>query len=41
MTILKSSLKMLHPFVPFVSEEVWSRLPNKKNKTKMLIVEKW
>jgi valyl-tRNA synthetase len=32
-------LKVLHPFMPFVTEEIWSMMPipNKK----LLIVEKW
>ncbi|MBT9151584.1 MAG: Valine--tRNA ligase [candidate division WS2 bacterium] len=41
--ILKESLKILHPFVPFVTEEVWSLLPRKKDDfgREMLMVEKW
>jgi len=35
--ILENSLKLLHPFMPFVTEEIWSMLPNKN----LLIVEKW
>ena len=31
-------LKVLHPFMPFVTEEIWSMLPNKKN---LLMVESW
>jgi len=38
--ILSESLKFLHPFVPFVTEEVWGLLPLKE-KEGMLIVEKW
>ena len=26
-TVLESSLRMLHPFVPFVTEEIWQQLP--------------
>jgi len=26
--VLKSMLKMLHPFMPFITEEIWSNLPN-------------
>jgi len=36
---LSKILKILHPFMPFVTEEIWSIMPN-KNKT-LLIVEKW
>lgn len=37
--ILTTSLKLLHPFMPFVTEEIYSKLPL-KNKT-LLLVEKW
>ncbi len=37
--VLASSLKMLHPFMPFVTEEIYSFLPLKEKK--MLIVEEW
>ncbi|MCX6751707.1 MAG: class I tRNA ligase family protein [Candidatus Nomurabacteria bacterium] len=32
-------LKVLHPFMPFITEEIWSMLPV-KNKN-LLIIEKW
>ncbi len=48
---LKEMLKLLHPFMPFVTEEIWSYLPkndkeierNKKegNENNFLIKEKW
>lgn len=31
-------LKILHPFIPFVTEEIWSMMPKKDN---LLMVEKW
>lgn len=37
--VLIDSLKLLHPFMPFVTEEIWSRVPPKGKK--MLIVESW
>ena len=43
--ILENSLKLLHPFMPFVTEEIWQILMNtdKKqiNTDRLLIVEKW
>ena len=37
--ILEKSLKILHPFMPFVTEEIWSMMPVKNKK--LLMVEKW
>ncbi|MFZ2523308.1 MAG: valine--tRNA ligase [Minisyncoccia bacterium] len=37
--ILENSLKLLHPFMPFITEEIWSYLPY--NNKKMLMVTKW
>ncbi|MDD5152904.1 MAG: valine--tRNA ligase, partial [Candidatus Pacebacteria bacterium] len=41
--ILSTTVKMLHPFIPFITEELWSMLPrSKKTKDKnLLIVEPW
>ena len=38
-TVLLDSLKMLHPFVPFITEEVYQKMPEKPKKA--LIVEDW
>ena len=37
--VLKNSLIMLHPFMPFITEEVWGLLP--KNNNSPIIIEKW
>ena len=37
--ILERSLRALHPFMPFVTEEIWSMVPIKNKK--MIIVESW
>lgn len=37
--ILTICLKILHPFMPFVTEEIWSKLPLKNKK--LLIIESW
>ncbi|MFA5052712.1 MAG: valine--tRNA ligase [Parcubacteria group bacterium] len=40
-TILLGSLKMLHPFMPFVTETVYQELPKKVRREKFLMVEHW
>jgi valyl-tRNA synthetase len=34
---LNTLLRLLHPFVPFITEEIWQNMGNKK----LLLVEKW
>jgi valyl-tRNA synthetase len=36
--VLESSLRLLHPFMPFVTEEIWQHLPHKG---KALIIAPW
>lgn len=38
---LTVSLKLLHPFMPFVTEAVWQRLPSEMKEQEFLMVEKW
>ncbi len=37
--LLKTSLKLLHPFMPFVTEEIWSHIKN--DEEKLLLVTRW
>ena len=40
--ILNNSLKLLHPFMPFVTEEIWNIVHNPNyEKEKMLIIQAW
>ncbi len=37
--VLRESLKLLHPFMPFITEQIYQMLPNKEKET--LIIENW
>lgn len=38
-SILTTCLKLLHPFMPFITEEIWQELPEKE--TDLLMIAKW
>ncbi len=38
-TILKDTLKLLHPFMPFITEEIWSHVPGRDDE--LLMVAGW
>src|SRR3989344_3502968 len=38
LTILETNLKLLHPFMPYVTEEIWQKLPGKRQ---LLMIERW
>ena len=39
--LLLTSLKLLHPFMPFVTEELWSRIHGTDDPSKLLMVQSW
>ena len=39
LSTLTQILKILHPFMPFVTEEIWGIIPTENKK--LLMVEKW
>ncbi len=38
--ILKANLKLLHPFMPFITEEIYQKIKS-KGSAKLLMIEKW
>lgn len=40
-THLTTLIKALHPFMPFITEEIWSTIPMQTNDKKLLIIESW
>lgn len=37
--VFEESLLLLHPFMPFITEELWQKLPGKKGKS--IMVSEW
>jgi len=38
---LLGSLKLLHPFMPYVTEAIWQRLPEEVKESEFLMIAKW
>jgi valyl-tRNA synthetase len=41
MHVLDQALRLLHPFMPFVTEEIWMRLPLAKRDAESIMVSAW
>lgn len=39
--VLDNILRLLHPFMPFITEEIWQKLPHKKNKETSISISNW
>jgi valyl-tRNA synthetase len=39
--ILETSLKLLHPFMPFITEEIWSHIPRAAGERDLLMISAW
>lgn len=40
-TVLATCLKMLHPFMPFITEVLWKEIPHAEDDADLLIIERW
>ncbi|MDD3693824.1 MAG: valine--tRNA ligase [Candidatus Pacebacteria bacterium] len=38
---LKNILKILHPFMPFITEEIWQHIPREENDRELLMTNLW
>ncbi|MDD5428540.1 MAG: valine--tRNA ligase [Candidatus Omnitrophica bacterium] len=39
--VLEKSLRMLHPIMPFVTDEIWRKLPREKTGADSIMIESW
>ncbi|MCL2634102.1 MAG: valine--tRNA ligase [Oscillospiraceae bacterium] len=39
--VMEGFLKLLHPFMPFITEEIWQSIPHSEGETESIMVSKW
>jgi len=39
--IMEGFLKLLHPFMPFITEEIWQTMPHSEGETESIMISKW
>jgi valyl-tRNA synthetase len=39
--VLETSLRLAHPMIPFVTEEIWQRLPRRENDAESIMISPW
>jgi valyl-tRNA synthetase len=39
--VLENSLRMMHPVMPFITEEIWQNLPRASQEEKSIVVSRW
>ncbi|MCL2071134.1 MAG: valine--tRNA ligase [Oscillospiraceae bacterium] len=41
MLVMEGMLKLLHPFMPFITEEIWTSMPHSENEHESIMMSKW